>query len=249
MSRSPQAGAARLAREIEHHREIADRAEIIWNWDSPSGRRRADRRGELFVRHARLGPGTRALELGCGTGEFLRRVAHSGAEIRGIDLSQHLLARARVRAAAFPGVSLVCGNAEQLPFPDACFDAVYGSSVLHHLDLPRALSEAFRILRPGGHLVCTEPNLANPQVAFMFHVGLTKRYFGVSPDERAFTRFRAQVALWEAGFRRCRVWPFDFLHPATGEAWVDRVARLGARLERLPLVCELSGSLLILAEK
>ena len=249
MSGPPNAAAERLAREIEHHRQIADRAEIVWNWDSPSGRRRADRRGELFVRHARLGPGTRALELGCGTGEFLRRVAHSGAEIRGIDLSQHLLTRARVQAAAFSCVSLVCGNAEQLPCPDASVDAVYGSSVLHHLDLPRALGEVFRVLRPGGRLVCTEPNLANPQVAFMFHVGLTKRYFGVSPDEKAFTRFRAQAALWEAGFRRCRVRPFDFLHPATGEAWVNRVAWLGARLERIPLLRELSGSLVILAEK
>lgn len=249
MNPSPQAAAARLAREIEHHREIADRAEIIWNWDSPSGRHRADRRGELFVRHARLGPGTRALELGCGTGEFLRRVAHSGAEIRGIDLSQHLLARARVRAAAFPDVSLVCGNAEQLPYPDASFDAVYGSSVLHHLDLPRALGEVFRVLRPGGRLVCTEPNLVNPQVAFMFHFGLTKRYFGVSPDEIAFTRARAQVALWEAGFRRSCVRPFDFLHPVTGQSWVSRVAWLGARLERIPFVRELSGSLLILAER
>ena len=42
---------ARLRREIEFHRRIASRAEEIWNWDSPAGRRRADRRAELFVEH------------------------------------------------------------------------------------------------------------------------------------------------------------------------------------------------------
>jgi SAM-dependent methyltransferase len=246
---APDVRAARLAREIEHHQQIADRAELIWNWDSPSGRRRADRRAALFVERAALAPGRRALELGCGTGLFTERVARSGASIDGIDLSQHLLASARARTAALPNVRLTCGNAEETPFPDGSFDAVYGSSILHHLDLERALREVSRLLRPGGVAVFTEPNIVNPQVAVMFHLGVTKKYFGVSPDERAFSRFRAAAALRSAGLSGEPVRPFDFLHPSTPESLCEATSRLGRLLEQLPLVREVAGSLLLVGRK
>jgi ubiquinone/menaquinone biosynthesis C-methylase UbiE len=239
----------RLAREIEHHREIADQAEIIWNWDSPSGRRRAARRASIFVECCGLAPGQRALELGCGTGVFLERVAPSGAGIVGLDLSSDLLARARGRLGAAPNVVLHRGNAESLPYADASFDCVYGSSVLHHLDLDRALHEVLRVLRPGGRCAFTEPNIVNPQVAVMFRLGLTKRYFGVSPDEMAFSRFRALRSLRDAGFAEAEVRPFDFLHPATPESVCDALDRLGRRLERLPLVREITGSFVVLGRR
>ncbi len=245
-----EAGAGgRQAREIEHHRSIAERAEIIWNWDSPSGRRRARRRAELFVELAALRPGREALELGCGTGLFLDQVAESGASLHGLDLSTDLLAHARRRLATRLNVRLHCGNAERMPFPDARFDAVYGSSVLHHLDLHQALREVHRVLKPGGRLVFAEPNIFNPQVALMFHLDMTKRYFGVSPDEMAFSRFHARSVLRATGFDEARVEPFDFLHPSTPARWVEAISGLGRRLERIPLVREVAGSLLIQARK
>jgi len=239
----------RLRREIEHHREIAERAEIIWNWDSPSGRRRALRRARIYVEAGGLAPGRLALELGCGTGIFLEKVAPAGARIVGLDLSADLLAKARARLAGAPNVLLLRGNAEQMPFPSSCFDVVYGSSVLHHLDLERALGEVFRVLRPGGRCVFTEPNILNPQVAVMFHLGLTKRYFGVSPDEMAFSRFRALVALRGAGFAEAAVTPFDFLHPSTPEGLCDFVDHAGRALERVPLLREIAGSLVVGARR
>ena len=245
----PDKTAARLAREIEFHRSIADRAEQVWNWDSPAGRVRAARRGALFVEHGALAPGRRALEVGCGTGLFVEQVARSGATVRALDLSTHLLAQARARLAGRANVSFLCGNAEQMPYADGSFDAVYGSSVLHHLDLDRALREAFRVLRPGGRLVFTEPNIFNPQVAVMFHVDATKEYFGVSPDEMAFSRFRGARALREAGFREGRVTPFDFLHPGTPASWLGAISRVGFLAERTPILREIAGSLLIRAVK
>jgi SAM-dependent methyltransferase len=241
--------ASRLAREIEFHRSIADRAELVWNWDSPAGRARAARRAALFVEHAGLAPGRTALELGCGTGLFLDQVARSGATLHALDLSTHLLARARARVAGHAHVRLQCGNAEQMPYAAGSFDAVYGSSVLHHLDLDRALREVFRVLRPGGRMVFTEPNILNPQVAVMFHVGATKAYFGVSPDEMAFSRFRAVRALRAAGFRDGGATPFDFLHPSTPASWLGVVSRAGGLAERVPVVREFAGSLLIRAVK
>ena len=238
----------RLVREIEHDRKIALRADEIWNWDSPAGRRRADRRADFFVAHATLGPGRRALEVGCGTGLFLERVARSGAEVHGMDLSADLLAKARLRVGGLPNVHLYRGDAHRMPFPEGRFDAVYGSSVLHHLDLAASLAEAHRVLRRGGGIVFTEPNLFNPQVAFMFLVG-PRRYFGLSPDEMAFSRVRATRALASAGYVDIVVQPFDFLHPAVPAGWIPAATRLGRWLEVAPVLREIAGSLLIHARK
>jgi len=240
---------SRLQREIEHHREIAERAEVIWNWDSPSGRRRADRRARIFVERGGLFPGRLALELGCGTGIFLEKLARSGARIVGLDLSADLLAKARARLVTASNVVLHRGNAEHMPYAASSFDSVYGSSVLHHLDLDRALAEVFRVLRPGGRCVFAEPNILNPQVAVMFHLGLTKRYFGVSPDEMAFSRFRAARALKAAGFAEAKVEPFDFLHPATPPALCGLVDRVGRAIERVPLLREITGSFVVMARR
>lgn len=239
----------RLQREIEFHRQIADRAEVVWNWDSPSGRRRAARRSEIFAREGGLRPGQRALEVGCGTGIFLEAAATTGASIVALDLSADLLAQARARVAAAGKVRLSLGNAEQMPFRDASFDAVYGSSILHHLNIDAALTEIHRVLRPGGRIAFAEPNILNPQVAVMFHLGLTKKYFGVSPDEMAFSRFRAARALRGAGFTEIAINPFDFLHPATPARIMDAVARVGRALEAIPLLREIAGSMVITAMK
>jgi ubiquinone/menaquinone biosynthesis C-methylase UbiE len=239
----------RLEREIEFHRAISDRAEAIWNWDSPSGRRRAARRSEILAREAGLRPGQRALEVGCGTGIFLQAAATTGADIVALDLSSDLLAQARARMSAAPRVRLSLGNAEQMPFREGSFDAAYGSSILHHLNIDAALAEVFRVLRPGGRIAFAEPNILNPQVTVMFRLGLTKKYFGVSPDEMAFSRFRAARALRAAGFADVVVTPFDFLHPATPPSMLDRVARLGRALEKVPLLREIAGSMVITGRK
>ncbi len=243
------AAELRLAREIEHHRRIAPFAETIWSWASPSGRARAERRARFFVEHGALGPGRRALELGCGTGIFLERVAASGAAIVGLDLSEDLLAKARARMRPFQNVVLARGNAEALPYPEASFDVVYGSSVLHHLDLDAALREARRVLRPGGRIVFAEPNAINPQLVLLFRVRSLRERFGVSPDELAFSRWRARAALTGAGFADVSVTPYDFLHPSTPRALVTIVARVSWLLEHLPLVREIAGSLLIRARR
>jgi SAM-dependent methyltransferase len=244
VSPSSDSAAERLAREIEHDRKIAGRAEEIWNWDSPAGRRRADRRGAFFVEHAGLAPGKRALEVGCGTGVFLERVARCGATIHAVDLSAELLAKARLRLAGVAGVHLFRGNAERMPFPDASFDAVYGSSILHHLNLEPALREVLRVLRPGGRIVFTEPNIWNPQIAYMFLIGSRER-FGLSPDEMAFSRFHARGVLAKLGFADVSVRTFDFLHPLVPTPLIEPMARLTRVVEAIPGVREIAGSLLI----
>lgn len=245
MSPKPEArDAGRLDREREHHREIAPRAEAVWNWDSPTGRVRARRRAAFFAEHAGLRPGVRALEVGCGTGLFLERALATGASVAAIDLSTELLGLLRARAAGTP--LLCCGDVGRLPYRDGAFDAAYGSSILHHLELAPALGEIRRVLRPGGRLVFAEPNLLNPHIAFTYLVG-PRSFFGLSPDEMAFTRSLAARLLREAGFAEVRVEPYDFLYPLVPTSLIPAVSRLGARLERTPLVREIAGSLLLRA--
>jgi len=244
--RSPE----RLAHEIAHHDAIAPRAETVWNWASPSGRRRAARRASFFVEQLRAAPGLRALEIGCGSGVFLERALTSGARVVAVDLSLTLLARvcAKLGQATSGGPQLLCADAERLPFKDASFDVVYGSSILHHLDLSVALRSVHRVLRPGGQLVFAEPNLLNPHVALQFRV-FPREWSGFSPDEQAFTRFRARRLAQEAGFVDVSSEPYDFLHPLVPEPLADVVAALSLWLERVPILREIAGSQLIRARK
>ena len=96
--------------------------------------------------------GLDVLDVGCGQGIDLVEYARAGARATGIDLTpRHVeLARGHVEALDLPA-TVVHGDAERLPFENASFDRVSSNGVLHHTpDMPGALREIFRILRPGG---------------------------------------------------------------------------------------------------
>jgi ubiquinone/menaquinone biosynthesis C-methylase UbiE len=102
-------------------------------------------------------PGPRLLEIGCGEGLILGRLAKR--ETFGLDLSIEALKRARMTSPAHLGVAL----AERLPFPSAHFDVVTSVGVMEHfLDIDAATAEICRVLRPGGHYVAlTHINLTS----------------------------------------------------------------------------------------
>jgi SAM-dependent methyltransferase len=93
-------------------------------------------------------PGTRVLEVGCGTGHWLSLLAARGVDVAGIDASAEMLARARGK---LPGIELVVGSAEKLPWRDATFDRVLAVNALHHFtDGEASVREARRVLGSGG---------------------------------------------------------------------------------------------------
>ncbi|MFA9410747.1 MAG: class I SAM-dependent methyltransferase [Deltaproteobacteria bacterium] len=93
--------------------------------------------------------GARVLELGCGTGLILSRVAEVAEEAVGIDLSEGMAQLARDR-----GLDVHIGSVCDLPFEDDQFDLTYSFKVLAHVpDIDAALREATRVTRPGGHLL------------------------------------------------------------------------------------------------
>src|SRR5689334_5309161 len=89
----------RLANEIEHGKKLsAEGAESTWNWGSPAGIVRAERRAKYFVDTAKIISKDKVLELGCGTGLFTRKVYDATkAHIIATDLSEELLKEARIK--------------------------------------------------------------------------------------------------------------------------------------------------------
>lgn len=236
----------RIEREIRHGREIVDSAEFYWGWGSPAGRRRLERRVDYLIDYGRLGTETVALELGCGKGLYTRELEKGGATIAPIDISWDLLHAAKSSGSRS---AYHVGDAHHLPFRDSTFDAVVGVSVLHHLELDPVLAECRRVLKKGGRFVFSEPNLLNPQIFIQKNVPFVKRLLGDSPDESAFLKPRLARNLTAAGYRVLQITPFDFLHPWVPKPFIGAVETIGRGIERVPLLKEIAGSLLIVAER
>ena len=233
----------RISREIQHGRFLAQHgAGEIWNWEGPAGKLRWDRRVKMLSSH--LKPGMTVLELGCGAGYFTQELARSGAKVIAIDISPELLEIARTNCSS-PNVRYQIENAYELSYDDAVFDSVVGSSILHHLEIEKALRDIYRVLKPAGTIRFTEPNMLNPQIAIQKNVPWIKRKLGDSPDETAFFRWPLRRLLEQTGYRDIRIDPFDFLHPNTPASLISRVNQLGQFFEKMPIISEFAGSLYI----
>lgn len=248
--------ARRAANEIAHGRLLAEgEAEATWGWSTPAGQLRASRRAELIATAARLSPASMVLEIGCGTGLFTDKFAALGARIVAVDISPDLLRLAAGRRLPSDRVRFLERRVEDLDTSDPGFadwaadgfDAVIGSSVLHHLELGGAFGSFRRVLKPGGMLAFAEPNLLNPQVFLERTVRGLFPY--VSDDEWAIVRWSMTRALQQAGFDHVRITPFDWLHPSTPAPLIPLVSMLGRLVEHLPGAREFAGSVLIAAQQ
>lgn len=243
-----------LRREHEraHWAAWQDKADSVWGWQTPAGKARADRRAKLFLELGSMTPQSTVLEIGCGTGEFTWRIAPHVGPLHATDYSPDLLKRceARLREVC-PGarVTFEVQDAMATTLANGRFDAVFGCSMLHHVNAALALHECWRVLRPGGWCVFSEPNMMNPQIALQKKVGFIKHRVGDSPDETAFFKTEMEQLLRDAGFVEIRVRHFDFLHPFTPAPLIGCVAKFGELLEQIPLVRALSGSLILCARK
>jgi SAM-dependent methyltransferase len=105
-----------------------------------------------LVRHARVHPGQRVLDVACGTGVVAITAARAGARVSALDLTSPLLERARENAQlASADIDFRQGDVEELPYDAATFDVVL--SQFGHMFAPRpdvAVSEMLRVLEPGG---------------------------------------------------------------------------------------------------
>src|SRR3989339_1064139 len=240
---------SRIINEIRHGEKISANAEKIWGHAKKSGQARVKRRIDLMKKLGMIRTGSRLIELGCGTGEFTKHLAETGSDILAIDISPDLLGIARKKIYDKPNVKFeICDIEKMENIPDDNFSCAVGNSILHHVDYIGCLKHLLIKLRAGGRIIFSEPNMMNPQIAAQKNIPWLKRILGDSPDEIAFFRWKLARELIDLGYKNVEVKNFDFLHPALPDFLAKIMERPLCRLEKIPVIKEISGSLLIYAE-
>jgi ubiquinone/menaquinone biosynthesis C-methylase UbiE len=175
---------------------------------------------ESYTADLKLPDGSRLLELGCGTGavsRFLSRLP-GVAGVVGVDPSELFLDRARDLTEA-EAVEFLTGDARELDFPDASFDAVVCHTTLCHVpDCERAIAEAHRVLRRGGQLAVFDGDYATTTVAIGENDPLqacVEAAIAALVHDPWLTR-RIEPLLSEAGFHGTRLRGHSYVQ--TGEA-------------------------------
>jgi SAM-dependent methyltransferase len=105
---------------------------------------------------AAIPPGARFLDVGCGTGRWVRRYGDLGFSAVGVDATIGMLQMARAHDTRAP---LTTGLAQSLPFSDAAFDCISDITVVQHIPYEfhsKALQEMLRVLKPGGRMILME---------------------------------------------------------------------------------------------
>jgi ubiquinone/menaquinone biosynthesis C-methylase UbiE len=171
--------------------------------------------------------GLRVLDVGCGQGTDLYRYARAGAEATGIDLTPRHVELAREHLAAMGlDAEVVQGDAEHLPFADASFDRVSSNGVLHHTpDMPAALREIRRVLKPGGtatiivyhrdslffwvskvlRLGILRRRLLHENMTDILSDGVERSSIGARPLVRVYSRRQLRRMMHAAGFGHVRI--------------------------------------------
>jgi len=106
-----------------------------------------------------IGPGSKVLDVGCGTGVSAPHYLEKGCEYSGVDISPQMVEQARANV-PWERASFSVGDVESgLAFPDGQFDLLIGLGLLEYLDkLDAAIDEVVRLVKPGGSIIVTVPN-------------------------------------------------------------------------------------------
>lgn len=228
---SAQASQKRYQRERVQGETIVAGSEWAWGWSGPSGTIRAERRAKFLIERAGLKPGVKCLELGCGTGEFTRRLLASDCQLNAIELSE--ATAQRCREAVSNRANIIVGNIETGEgLAGMEFDAIVGVSVLHHVNMPLCFANTFSKLRSGGRFAFSEPNIVNPQVWAERRISFIRRIRHVLEHETAFRATQLRKMFEEAGLVVEVSEPYEFLHPWTPRWLIRAVTGMEPLLER-----------------
>lgn len=159
-------------------------------------------RVKIFLRYSK-GRRGRLLDAGCGAGRVMALLAAAGNRVTGIDVSLRALEKARAHSSAGTVAGVLDSS---LPFADETFDTVFSSEVIEHLlDVPTALAEMRRVLRPGGRLFLSTPYHGRLKNLAMALLGFEKHYDPAGPHVRFFTAKSLSHLLEQNGFSLVRI--------------------------------------------
>lgn len=144
---------AKEAQTTADFNQLKTRLKTIWmSGDYDTFSRFLEKDAERFFERLGIKPGTRLLDVGCGSGQLARIAAKAGAQVSGCDIATNWIEKARERAAV-EGLSIRFeeGDAESLPYEDAQFDAVVSLIAAMFAPRPdRVAAEMIRVCRRGG---------------------------------------------------------------------------------------------------
>lgn len=159
----------------------------------------------------RLSPGALVLELGCGYGRVLERLAAKTDRVTGIDTSRESLFMARSTVRTYPRVRLLAMDAADLGFCDGCFDlvaCVQNGISAFEVDQERLIREALRVARPGGRVLFSSYSETFwPERLNWFRIQAEHGLLGEIDEEAT----GSGVIVCKDGFRATTVGPEDFL--------------------------------------
>jgi len=144
--------------------------------------------------------GARVADLGCGSGVFTELLRRAGYNSIGLDISGKLIQLGREK---HPGLELIVGDAEKLPFDDESMDGVLLSNIVHHFPDPsRLAAEVRRVLKGGGRFAAFDPNRVNPFMwLYRDHASPFYSSIGVTENERPVFAWQVARVFRSEGFR------------------------------------------------
>lgn len=145
----------------------------------------------------------KALDFGCGRGDFAHKLSQYCDSICGVDCSEIAIRRAKD---SYPEIDFqVSKGYGSLPYADESFDCVLMIDVLEHiLDIETLLEETWRILKSGGYLLIATSQLTRIKLFIIALISLDKYFYPTSPHIRYFTRNNLRDILRQKGFEPVR---------------------------------------------
>ncbi|QUW22109.1 demethylmenaquinone methyltransferase [Sporosarcina sp. Marseille-Q4063] len=138
-----------------------------------------------IMRRMAVRDGASALDVCCGTADWtiaLAKAVGASGDVTGLDFSESMLEAGKSKVQPYPNISLIHGNAMELPFPDETFDYVtIGFGLRNVPDYEKVLSEMKRVLKPGGMIACldtSQPELPVYRQLFRFYFKFIMPIFG-----------------------------------------------------------------------
>jgi ubiquinone/menaquinone biosynthesis C-methylase UbiE len=195
----------------------------------------------------------RYLDAGCGTGDFLPDLVQRGGDVYALDFADEMIERSRrkVEESGCAGrVQFAVGDVYSLPHESDFFDAIIGVGLVEYLSDPvRAFREMYRVMRPGGILIVTVPNIMSPFMAYETAVpkvkGVVKSALaavGLRAPERAYFQrhyvpWHLDLQLKRVGFRKAdfSFCTYGFSSSQRMESFSLGLSRKFDRFERSPL--------------
>ncbi|MFZ3582159.1 class I SAM-dependent methyltransferase [Loktanella sp. DJP18] len=189
--------------------------------------------------HARLFPGARVLDCGCGPGYVAACAKLLGTDVEGVDFSDGMIREAK---AQFPDIGFHVADVEDLPWGDQTFDVVLSNIVLFHVVNPtRAMCETRRVLKPGGRFVFSQWLGPDRSECYELLFSVLNRHADMSradpaPNAYLLSNFDDVSAMMrEAGFMDLRSEVVENVLHAPGSSFFDFFMKFGVRV---PLILE-----------